>query len=62
MTCRTLTVDETAIWLGISRYSAYQAVREGTIPSIRIGRRILVPTHALEELLTKASAAREKPE
>ncbi len=50
-TRKTMTVTEAATCLGVSRYAAYQAVREGSIPSIRIGRRILVPVQALEALL-----------
>ena len=38
----TGTVDEAAEALGISRNSAYEGVKEGQIPSIRIGKRILV--------------------
>jgi excisionase family DNA binding protein len=34
--------------------SAYAAVREGTIPSLRIGRRVLVPRIALDRLLMQA--------
>jgi len=41
----TMTVDEAARILGISRNSAYEAVRRNQIPSIRIGRRILIPRH-----------------
>ena len=44
----TLTVEEAAASLGISRASADEAVRRGEIPAIRIGRRILVPLAALE--------------
>ncbi len=40
----TLTVEQAAEILGISRSSAYRAVARGEIPVIRIGRRILVPT------------------
>jgi len=40
--------------LGISRAFAYEAVNRGEIPSIRIGRRILVPRSALENLLGEA--------
>jgi excisionase family DNA binding protein len=47
----TLTVEEAAASLGISRASAYEAVRRGDVPSIRIGRRILVPKAALARLL-----------
>ena len=48
----TLTVEEAAATLGISRAFAYEAVRRGEIPSIRIGRRILVPFAALGRLLS----------
>lgn len=47
----TLTVDTVAKFLHVSRASAYQAVHSGEIPSIRVGRRILVPTAALLALL-----------
>jgi excisionase family DNA binding protein len=47
----TLSVDETATLLGISRQLAYTSVKEGRIPAIRIGRRLLVPRRALEKLL-----------
>lgn len=50
----TLTVEETAEVLGLSRAFAYEAVNRGEIPSIRIGRRILVPKVALERLLNSA--------
>jgi excisionase family DNA binding protein len=57
----TLTVPEAARLIGISRMTAYVAVREGTIPSIRIGRRVLVPRAALDRLLAAASAVRDGP-
>ena len=47
----TLTVEEAAEVLGISRAFAYEAARRGDIPSIRIGRRILVPRAALGRML-----------
>lgn len=47
----TLTVKEVAAVLNISRGLAYKAVRDGTIPTIRIGRRILVSRRALDRLL-----------
>ena len=48
---RTCTVQEAAQLLGISRNSAYAAVHRGEIPSIRLGRRYVVPIDRLEELL-----------
>jgi len=47
----TLTIEEMSLTLGIGRNSAYEAVKRGDIPSIRIGRRILIPTKALDNLL-----------
>jgi excisionase family DNA binding protein len=48
------TVEETAVALGIGRNSAYQGVKTGEIPSIKIGGRILVPTKALDNLLANS--------
>lgn len=45
-------VEEVAQLLGISRSFAYEAVQRGEIPSMRIGRRILVPKVALERFLS----------
>lgn len=47
----TLTIEETAKVLGIGRQLAYDKVKTGEIPVIRIGRRLLVPRRALEKLL-----------
>ena len=52
----TLTVEEAAATLGISRAFAYEAVRRGEIPSIKIGRRVLVPRAALQKLLEPGEA------
>jgi excisionase family DNA binding protein len=46
-----LTVEEAGRLLGVSRGLAYEAVQRGEIPSVRIGRRILVPAAALRTLL-----------
>jgi len=48
---RVVTLDETAQILRISRASAYEAARRKEIPTIRIGRRWLVPLAALERML-----------
>ena len=53
----TMTVEEAAEVLGISRATAYDAVSRGEIPCIRIGRRILIPKVALERLLESAGGA-----
>jgi excisionase family DNA binding protein len=48
---RTLTIEEAAKGLGISKASAYEAARTGELPTVKIGKRILVPTAALDRLL-----------
>lgn len=52
---RTLTIPETAKALGIGRSAAYEGARSGQIPTIRIGKRILVPISALERMLAQTS-------
>jgi len=47
----TLTVEEAARLLGISRALAYELVRDGEIPSLRLGRRIVIPRRVIDELL-----------
>lgn len=48
---RTYTVEEAGALLGVSRTLAYAAARDGSLPTIRIGRRLLVPRARLHELL-----------
>jgi excisionase family DNA binding protein len=48
---RTITIPEAAEMLGVSRNAAYEAAKRGEIPSIRIGKRVLVPLAALERML-----------
>lgn len=43
MEVQTYTVEEVAALLGIARNNAYEHVRSGDIPSIRMGRRYLIP-------------------
>jgi len=40
--------------LHLSRATAYLMVRQGKIPSIRLGKRVVVPKIALERLLASA--------
>ena len=56
----TLTVEQVAKRLGIGRGLAYEAVKKGEIPSIRIGSRILVPRAALERLESAADRNERK--
>jgi excisionase family DNA binding protein len=45
------TVLEVAKILRIGYGSAYLAIARGEVPSVRVGRRILVPRYALEQML-----------
>ena len=47
----TLTVTEASRVLGISRGLVYSMVKTGELPSIRFGKRVLIPRRALEKLL-----------
>lgn len=47
----TYTVPEAAALLGISRSTAYECVRRGEIPSLTLGRRVLITRTQLEQLL-----------
>jgi excisionase family DNA binding protein len=47
----TMTIDEARAALGLGRSAAYEAAIRGDLPTIRIGRRLLVPTAALRRLL-----------
>jgi excisionase family DNA binding protein len=48
-----ITVPGAVETLGISRNFAYELVKRGIIPSIRLGKRILIPRAALEKMLEK---------
>lgn len=47
----TWSVPEAARLLGISRGLAYEMAKAGKLPTIRFGRRLLVPRRALYRLL-----------
>ena len=47
----TLTVEEAARELGIGRGLAYELARRGELPTLRLGRRLVVPAVALQRML-----------
>jgi len=57
-----LTVTEAAELLRLARNTAYAAAKRGDIPTVRIGRRILVPRDALERMLDAARPVSETEE
>ena len=43
----TCSVEEASVLLGIGRSTAYAAARDGSLPVLRISKRLLVPTAKL---------------
>ena len=56
----TLSVEQAAAALGISRASAYEAVHRGEIPHIKIGKRMLIPRASLDRLLASADQPQDR--
>ncbi len=50
----TLSVEEAANILGISRAFAYQLVAKKELPAVRLGRRIVIPRKAVEAIVEQA--------
>ena len=51
----TVTVERAASILGIGRSSAYALARSGELPTLRLGRRLVVPVAGLRRLLGETS-------
>ena len=51
MTSEVMNVEEVRALLSLSRNAVYEAIARKEIPSIRIGRRLLVPRVQLERML-----------
>ena len=47
----TLTVVETAEYLGIGRNKTYRMINDGILPAIKVGRQFRIPINALESWL-----------
>ena len=48
----TYSIPEVAKLLSISVPHAYKVVREGLVPSLRLGKRVVIPKAALDKLLS----------
>ncbi len=46
-----ISVPEAAELLSIGTTFAWELVHQGTIPSVKLGRRVLIPRHSLERLI-----------
>ena len=56
----TCSIEEAAMLLGIGRSTAYAAARDGSLPTVRLSHRLLVPTAKLREMLgLEADQAKE---
>jgi len=55
-----LSVPEAGRMLGISRAQAYLMAKTEKIPTIKLGRRIVVPKSALEKMLANAGQVKQK--
>ena len=53
----TITVEEAGRLLGISRALAYEMARTGKLPTLRFGRRMVVPRKAIENMLEDPDSA-----
>lgn len=53
----TMSIDEAARMIGIGRNQAYSAAKRGEIPTIRIGKRLLVLREPLERMLDSSTPA-----
>jgi len=49
-----LTVQEAAKFLRLKRSTAYELVRQGVIPSMRLGRQIRIPKAGIEKLIARS--------
>jgi excisionase family DNA binding protein len=54
---RLVTCEEAARLLGIGRSLAWQLISNGTLISIRLGRRRLVPIAAIDQLIEQQLAS-----
>jgi excisionase family DNA binding protein len=52
-----VTIAEAAKLLGISRSFAYELVKRGQLPVVRLGRRQLVPKESLSQLMESSKCS-----
>ena len=50
---RAVGLKQAGLLLGVSQHTVRKHVKLGTIPSVRVGRRVLVPTQAINDLTRK---------
>lgn len=57
----TMTVPEAAEAIGVSSRHLYELVRAGEFPAVKLGRRVIIPRSAVDDLLGTATT-RMRPE
>ena len=59
---RVFTIPEVARIFGINRNLAYELARTGQFPILRLGKRIVVPKIALDQMLSNAGVTKTDEE
>jgi excisionase family DNA binding protein len=55
-----LSVEECCEVLGLSRNTLYERIADGSVPSVRLGKRILIPVAGLEKMLSQVGKQKEE--
>ncbi len=58
----TLSIEEAAELLGIGRSAAYECARRSQLPTLRLGRRLRVPTAELRRLVGIDGPTADQPD
>lgn len=56
------SAKQAATLLGLSEWTIYRYAHSGRLPSMRVGRRLLIPRAALEQYLAQEAAASLVPQ
>ncbi len=51
---------DAARWIGVSRSTIYRLIQSGEIPTVKVGRRTILPTHHLEAFIERKDTSRPK--
>ena len=55
-----ISVPEAAAMLGVSRNFAYELVKRGELPVIKLGKRLLIPRTALEKMVERGMPSEQQ--
>lgn len=54
---KTITAAEAAEYLGLSTEKVYQMVRQGEMPGVKVGRRVLIDKHSIDRWFSNEEEA-----